>query len=135
MSSASVPDGVYYAGAVADFSSSVAELFEDNNAKVGNRVGVGTAPDFYVAEVSSGTAVAPGGQVQVSVTLCNQGTQYGFPEPFLFFSTDEVIDGEDLMAGQLYPMPYLAPGACDVVSGMAYAPPGSGVFPIRASFA
>src|SRR5262249_36053471 len=40
--------GTYWVGAIADRTNSVVELLEDNNATAGNRIGVGSLPDFVV---------------------------------------------------------------------------------------
>ncbi|HEY8210992.1 MAG TPA: CARDB domain-containing protein, partial [Myxococcaceae bacterium] len=116
-------DGTYYIGAIADQYGGMPELFEDNNTRAGNRVGVGNAPDFYVKAVSAPASALPGSPVTVTATICNQGTLPGSAPVGVYFSTDAAITTVDFLGGFLPPIPFLLPGSCEVVSGTFPAPP------------
>ncbi|HYV49823.1 MAG TPA: CARDB domain-containing protein [Myxococcaceae bacterium] len=115
--------GIYYVGAIADSFGGVHELFKDNNAGTGNRVGVGNSPDFYVKSVSTAASALPGGQLTVTATVCNQGTVAGSAPTVVYFSTDSTIDQTDYMGGALPPFSFLLPGYCEVLTGTFPAPP------------
>jgi sulfur relay (sulfurtransferase) complex TusBCD TusD component (DsrE family) len=89
---ANVPnDGAWYLGAIADLRQSTVELLEDNNARAGTRMGVGSRPDFVVREVTGPASSQLSGGFSASVTLCNQGTYGGQADVDLFLSKDETI--------------------------------------------
>jgi subtilase family serine protease len=115
--------GTYYVGAIIDGPGFMPELFKDNDIGVGNRVGVGSAPDFYLKSVSTAPSATPYSPVTVSAMVCNQGTTPGSAPVFVFFSTDTTIDGMDYFGGILPPIPFLPPGGCDVATGTFPAPP------------
>jgi len=115
--------GIYYVGAIIDSFGGVHELFKDNNAGTGNRVGVGNSPDFYVQSVSTAASALPGSQLSVTATVCNQGTTAGSTPAFIYFSTDATIEQTDFMAGPLPPFNFLLPGHCEVLTGTFPAPP------------
>ncbi|SEN33240.1 CARDB protein [Stigmatella aurantiaca] len=121
-------DGAYHLGAAVDPWNTFTELIEDNNVKVGSRVGVGDAPDFVVTQVSGPASIAPGQDFQAAVTVCNQGTRGGGTDVALVLSQDTVITvsqppsgGEDAWVGQAW-VEHLQPGMCQTVSvqGMAH---------------
>ncbi|WP_257454155.1 CARDB domain-containing protein [Archangium lipolyticum] len=129
--SAYVPaDGTYYLGAVVDGQNSLAELIEDNNAKAGNRIGIGNKPDFFVSAVSSASTVKQGQSLTASVTVCNQGTQAGSTVVEVYLSADTTITPN----GPMGPSPdaflgynstaTLSAGQCQLLSvvGPAYVP-------------
>src|SRR5439155_23333032 len=92
------PAGSYWVGAIADQHGWVAETLEDNNAATGTRLAVGYAPDFAVTSVTAPPSALPGSSVQVTATLCNQGTLgAGAPAVEVFFSTDTTITGNDFL--------------------------------------
>lgn len=122
------PDGVYYVGAILDRNSQVQELIETNNAAAGNRIGVGNKPDIVVTQVSTAVSAPVGGQVQVTVTSCNQGTQSGSAPLDLFFSSDATITAADFWVGSLPPGPSLSPGMCTTQIATAWAPGPEGVY-------
>ena len=83
-------------GPMADRFNSMAELREDNNATAGNRLVVGSGPDFVITAVSTAPGAMPGSMVTVSATVCNQGTSgAGAPPVEAFFSKDTTITGSD----------------------------------------
>lgn len=70
--------GVYTLGAIVDGPySSIPELREDNNAAVGGELVVGPGVDYVVSAVGGPSSLAPGQNVSIPVTVCNQGTQPG----------------------------------------------------------
>ena len=114
--------GTYYVGAIAN-AFGPNELFKDNNALAGNRIGVGNAPDFYLQSVSTAASVLPGGQLTVKTKICNRGTQPAGAPVAVYFSTDATIANTDFFAGLLPPFPYILPGGCEVLTGTFPAPP------------
>ena len=86
--------GAVYLGAVVDPGGYSAELIEDNNSKVGDRVGVGHGVDYVVTAVKTPVpSVKPGQSLTVQVTVCNQGTQAdsGGTGVVVLLSADAVI--------------------------------------------
>src|SRR5205814_1814560 len=98
---ASVPNGVYYIGAIADRSNLLVELIEDNNTATGNRVGVGNKPDLIVTQVSGPPSATGGASMAIAVTVCNQGTQPGSAPVDLLLSADSTITSADWWIGSL----------------------------------
>ncbi|MDC0711305.1 CARDB domain-containing protein [Stigmatella sp. ncwal1] len=127
-------DGAYYLGAVVDPWNNALELIEDNNTKVGSRVGVGDATDFVVTQVTSPPNVQPGQSFNAAVTVCNQGTRGGDTLVELYLSQDTIITLQnqssegDRRVGNGW-VDYLAPGGCQTVSVEAHASvPGEGAY-------
>ncbi|EAU66582.1 fibronectin type III domain protein, putative [Stigmatella aurantiaca DW4/3-1] len=120
-SSGGAQEGVYSLGAVVDPWLNTPELLEDNNTKVGNRLGLGDAPDFAVTQVTPPPSLRPGHPFNASVTVCNQGTRGGSTDVELFLSQDTVITlpnnagAGDSPAGIGW-VDYLVPGGCQTVS-------------------
>ncbi|WP_158502297.1 CARDB domain-containing protein [Vitiosangium sp. GDMCC 1.1324] len=86
-------DGAYYLAAAVDTTWVEQELREDNNARVGNLMGVGNRSDLVVSEVSAPASVGNSQSFTASVKVCNQGTSptnsyYGTPRVELFLSAD-----------------------------------------------
>jgi subtilase family serine protease len=117
-------NGVYYLGAVVDPSNSRNELVEDNNTTLGNRVGVGSDPDFVVESVKGPPSAGHGQPITTQVKVCNQGTQAGSAFVGVYVSTDTLIEPpvpglpphlQDAPAGGA-PTDYLEPGRCQTVS-------------------
>ncbi|HYH97764.1 CARDB domain-containing protein, partial [Hyalangium sp.] len=85
-----LPEGAWYLGARA-----TGDWYEDpnpsNNARIGNRIGIGTAPDFLVQTVSGPVSVTPGAPFTASVTVCNPGTVSGGTDVQLVLSRDTTI--------------------------------------------
>jgi subtilase family serine protease len=118
----SVVDGAYYLGAVADAHNQRVELIEDNNAKVGNVIGVGYRADFVITSVTGPSSVVRNAPFSASVTVCNRGQVTDSVEAELYFSSDATIrvptpplPPEDFYLGTL-PAVTLAPGACSTRS-------------------
>lgn len=118
-----VTEGVKYVGAIADVTNSRPELFEDNNAHTGNRLGVGHRPDFIVKSVTAPGTIVIHQPVTATVEVCNQGTRAGFTRVELFYSRDAVITGHSSPPGAEpdYPLGMkhvddLAAGQCQTVS-------------------
>ncbi len=89
--SASAPEGAYYLGAAVDPYNNRLELIDDNNTRVGTRIGVGNRPDFVVSSVTGPTSARPGQALKASVAVCNQGTAPGGTHVALYLSSDAVI--------------------------------------------
>ncbi len=119
--------GLFHVGGIVDEWDAVPELLESDNARVLDRLGVGSGADFVVNRLSGPTSAFPHGVLPVEVEVCNQGTLHGGPvELSLYLSEDAEIEGsyfvpgEDPMVGFL-PVPGLAPGACHVETVDAHA--------------
>ena len=89
--SASVPDGAWYVGAIADTYNSSAETNEANNARTGPLVGVGSAPDIVVSSITVPDSASQGEYFTSTVTVCNQGTVAGETNVQLVLSEDTTI--------------------------------------------
>lgn len=112
---AGVPDGAWILGAIVDPTNSVMELFENNNAKAGPQLGVGSKPDFIISNVTAPPSITNGAPFTANVTVCNQGTVSGSTNVDVVFSTDTVINTSDPWIGG-QPSGTLAPGQCSVLS-------------------
>jgi subtilase family serine protease len=131
-------DGAYYVGAVVDPYNSRSELNEANNAKAGDRMGVGNRSDMVVSWVAGPTSAMPGQSITAQVTVCNQGTQGDSTNVEVYLSADANIlppmppnPPEDSLVG-MAPVPYLYPGQCTTVAVSGYAnapyPGGDGAY-------
>ncbi|QSQ20700.1 hypothetical protein JY651_36530 [Pyxidicoccus parkwayensis] len=116
-------EGVWYVGAVVDSDNFLSELIEDNNTRVGNRMGVGYKPELVVTAVSGPASAQPGSSINLTATVCNQGTQ---PAPALvewYLSQDAVITPRGASAD--VPVGYtslsLNPGQCATRTIQGYA--------------
>ncbi|MBZ4421162.1 CARDB domain-containing protein [Myxococcus sp. RHSTA-1-4] len=99
-------DGAYYLGAIVDAFQSEQELREDNNAFISGLMGVGNRSDLVVTKLSGPASVGPGDAFTATVTVCNQGTERAYEQPFveLYLSMDTTLTGP-LMPGPGMPMP------------------------------
>jgi len=106
-SEATVPSDVY----VTDISAGGGETMSATFS-IGEDVPV-SGPDLVISSVTSPSTGTLGGEIQVSATLKNQGTETA-PESLLlfYFSTDDIITLDDIAdgVGGCY-MPELAAGA------------------------
>jgi subtilase family serine protease len=117
----------------ADGFETVMELVESNNETAGPWMGIGSGPDFVVQSISAPASVHGGESFDVTVDLCNQGTQPGPPTAvMLYHSTDAVIEGSlppypgpDLYAGEIVSPDPLMPGACLALTGTGMADPAA----------
>lgn len=121
-------NGPAYLGAIVDVPDVLAELFEDNNTRAGNRLGVGYGPDLVVRVVGSPPPSAQAGQpISAKLEVCNQGTQAtsGSLTVDLFQSVDGTVTLQDRFLGGTN-LPQLAPGECRsvLVSGPVSGPDG-----------
>ncbi|QRN99926.1 hypothetical protein JRI60_13275 [Archangium violaceum] len=119
----SLPDGAYHLGAIADPANGVQEFVESNNAHAGDLMGVGHAPDLIVTAVTGPVSVRTSDSFTASVTVCNQGTEWGHPRVAVFVSPDPVITGQgpssdDIPVGTYY-VGSLGPEHCDTVQVQA----------------
>ncbi|WP_437693045.1 CARDB domain-containing protein [Sorangium sp. So ce176] len=126
--SASVPEGVYFLGAVAREDGWNDELITSNNARAGGPLGVGHRADLVVFAVSGPKSLVPGaGVFDASFTVCNQGTvpSYG-ADLDLLLSSDGAITSADLPIGGSH-VPSLSPGQCfsATIAANAYVPSGA----------
>ncbi|WP_158513097.1 CARDB domain-containing protein [Myxococcus hansupus] len=127
-----VTPGAKYLGAIADVMNNVPELFEDNNAHTGPRLGVGNGPDFIVKTVTAPATLSLGTPIAVTLEVCNQGTQTGQTPVDLFLSQDTLITppGGPNQPGD-YPLRMLftdpiAPGQCQTLSTLVHNGGGGG---------
>jgi subtilase family serine protease len=126
--------GAYVLGAIVDPHRWLTELIEDNNARAGDRIGIGFEADLVVAEVSGPPSAQPWTDFPVTARACNQGqgTSYDATLEVVLSADADVGDGAgDLLIGSV-PVPMLAPGACHDVSTMAMAQVFSGVYTLGA---
>ena len=108
---ASAPEGAYRLGAIA-FAGGSVELVGSNNAAAGNQIGIGGYPDLIISAVSAPPSVAPGGNFDVAVTLCNQGTTPAYGTGVeVRLSTDAGITLADSLVGTSW-TGYLDAGQC-----------------------
>lgn len=120
--------GAAYAGAIVDEFDSEPELREDNNTFVGNQVGIGHGPDLIVSVIEAPPSAEPGAPIDVTVTICNQGTdRTAYADVSVYLSTDLRWVGVGSGATDMDPMvgqasvQNLEPGRCrsQTVSGFA----------------
>jgi subtilase family serine protease len=85
--------GAYHLSAIVDPYLSEQELREDNNAFVGERMGVGGMPDLVVTAVKAPASVRDGEPFTATVTVCNHGGGYPFGtgQVDLYLSTDATL--------------------------------------------
>jgi hypothetical protein len=89
---AQVPEqGGYYLAALVDPGNGFAELLDNNNSRVGNRIGVGARADFVVTAVTGPASVQQGQTLTSSVTVCNHGTVSDNAEVGLYLSLDSTL--------------------------------------------
>src|SRR6185295_16839799 len=123
------PSGTYRVGAIADPGGGFTELFKDNNALAGNVIAVGNGADLIISSVSTAASAMPGSSVQVTATVCNQGTQGSNPPVVeIVFSPDATITGTDFLAGVMGDAPYLDPGSCATQTRNVTLPPNLGTY-------
>jgi subtilase family serine protease len=128
---ASVPNGAWYLGAIADPSALQAEGDETNNTYLSGQLGIGYDADFIVTSVKGPTSVQSGQSLTAQVTVCNQGQQSASTDVAVYLSADATIrvpspstPPEDALLGSTF-TPSLSPGQCATVavSGNAWPPP------------
>nr|WP_281404489.1 CARDB domain-containing protein [Pyxidicoccus fallax] len=133
------PNASLYVGAIVDPYQSEQELREDNNAFIGDRVGVGHLADLVVTKVTAPASVRDGHPFAAKVTVCNQGTEYtnsGSNQVELYLSTDATLTPPNTQGpGPMLPtsqrmigstqVPSMYAGQCvDLpVQAQAYPPP------------
>ncbi|HYH98473.1 CARDB domain-containing protein, partial [Hyalangium sp.] len=110
---AQVPqEGVWYLGAVADPANAVPELIETNNTRASQLLGIGSQADLIVQAVSAPNSAAPeGGSLEVTVTVCNQGTTGANAYAEFYLSQDKAISILDTQVGWAS-LGMLGPGQC-----------------------
>lgn len=101
-----VPDsGTHFLGISVDEFDSVFEVREDNNIFVGPQVAVGFGPDLVVEAIETPPSARPGDDMQISVTVCNQGTERSARSDLnLYLTEDETVEGA---SGPGLPDPFL----------------------------
>lgn len=120
---ANVPtEGTWYPGAVMNPQRNTTELLYDNNTRAGARMGVGLRPDFVVTAVTAPNSALPGSPLNVTATVCNQGTQPGSASVDWYLSQDTVITPSpsntpppDLLLGNAGPV-VLESGQCQTLT-------------------
>lgn len=107
---ANVAAGIYYIGAIADYSNLVMETNETNNAIAGNTITVNN-PDLKVTALTGPAKGNQGAAITISDTVQNQGTgnSAGFYTGF-YVSTDSTITTADRYLGRRF-VSSLASGA------------------------
>jgi subtilase family serine protease len=116
------PTSAYRLGAVVDIWNDVSEIIEDNNARLGDLIGVGHGPDLVVTRVSGPPSWWPYEDFEARARICNQGQS---PSPGttvrIFVSEDGLSPPEQPNPGLAW-VPWLEPGACANARGPVFAP-------------
>jgi subtilase family serine protease len=112
---ATVTEGTYYVGAIADATGLVTESKENNNAACDSTaIAISSAPkpDLVVTVVDSPSAGAAGGAIAITSTVKNIGTAGPGAASYvrLYLASDQTITTADLYLGQRYVSSSLAPG-------------------------
>jgi subtilase family serine protease len=119
----SMEPGLYYLGAVADFSGLQPEPNESNNALAGAQIDVYRAADLVIAEASASTTrVNIGETLIITNTVRNQGTTYAsnvYVEVALYLSPDATITTTDRALGSRYCASLGAGGASTAITTVA----------------
>jgi subtilase family serine protease/subtilisin family serine protease len=103
--------GTYYVGAIADTGNGVGESNESNNSFTGNPISIISEVDLIITSVSGPASASPREQVDVSITVKNQGTASGNGfHVIVYLSPDPTITQGDLEVGSRY-LSSLAGGA------------------------
>ena len=110
------PPGTYTLVAQAAPAATQGELVEDNNLRVGHRVGVGMASDFVIRALTAPASIQPGQPLTADIEVCNQGTLADYTSVDLYVSSDAVITPSEDVRVSRVSMNYLAPGDCQVVA-------------------
>ncbi|NBD14005.1 CARDB domain-containing protein [Corallococcus silvisoli] len=108
----------YSVGASVDRTWSIQEVRKDNNTFVGPRVGVGEGPDLVITALGGPANVQPGAQMQVPVTVCNQGTQSSDSRVVDFF-----LSLEPTLPEPAFPGDSLPPSPSQALLGFVEIPP------------
>lgn len=122
------PDGALYLAAAVDPQSTVQELIESNNTRLGALTGFGFGPDLIVTQLSGPPAAE--GSFTVQATVCNQGTADAPSTSLALYATaDTTVEfgpppSGDFMIGNGW-VDFLMPGRCRTVSVDAWTPPGA----------
>ncbi|WP_426754536.1 CARDB domain-containing protein [Myxococcus sp. Y35] len=131
----------FYLGAIVDPNSNIWELRRDNNAFVGNHIGVGDASDLVISTLTGPPSVAPNETFTATVRVCNQGTETaGLVLIDLNLSTRPHLAMPDWYGtGSPFPdtqipvggtsVPFLNAGSCVTTSITAIAMPPFGATP------
>ena len=94
--------GTYYIGAIADYTGTITENSETNNAFAGNTVTVTAGPDLVMATVSGPASAARGTSITISNSILNQGVGTATNTSYVGFylSKDPVITTGDQRIGR-----------------------------------
>ncbi len=114
----SMPASSYYLGGIVDYSNSISESNENNNARTGNLIQIAAArPDLIVTAVTAPTSGRKGNPITGTVTLMNQGpvTTAAGSTVALYLSSDATITGTDISLGTIS-APTLNTGASTTLS-------------------
>ncbi|WP_395805501.1 CARDB domain-containing protein [Archangium minus] len=122
-------DGAYYLVAAVDTNGMEQELREDNNVRVGSRMGVGNRSDLVVTRVESPASALQGQDFTAKVKVCNAGTapSAGYPsrprvELFLTSDATGALPADPAPLGSLE-LDVLYEGQCVTKSVPAHAWP------------
>jgi len=103
---AGMASGRYYIGAIADYSNTVTESNETNNALAGNRITITKVyPDLLMTAVSGPSSANAGQDITVVNTVKNQGLEATATSGFnvgIYLSTDSTITTGDTLIGYQY---------------------------------
>jgi uncharacterized repeat protein (TIGR01451 family) len=92
--------GIYYLGAIADYTGALPELAEGNNARAGNQIMLQIGPDLQPLLISGPALVGQSATYQVTTVIKNNGA--GNPGSFnagIYLSTDTDITTNDYLIG------------------------------------
>ncbi len=117
---ANMVPGLYYLGAIADYSGLQPEPNESNNALAGAQVEVYRDADLVIEEVTTATTrIKIGETLAVTNTVRNRGTTYAsnaYVEVALYLSSDATITTADRAIGSRYTASLAGGGASTAVT-------------------
>ena len=123
---AGLATGTYYFGAIADFSGSIGETNEANNAGVSAPVALGFGPDLVVESLSGPALVAPSQTVSVVSAIGNPGVGHsGSWQYRLYLSSDtSIATGDTLLVTSIYFSDGIVPGGTSIHTNAVAIPSG-----------
>jgi alpha-tubulin suppressor-like RCC1 family protein/subtilase family serine protease len=120
----SVSTGTYYVIAKADDGNAVTETIETNNTMASAAIAIG--PDLSVSSLSAPLTAGAGSDITVSDTTSNTGggSTGVTTSTALYFSTDSILDGADVLIGSR-PVGNISAGASNASDSSVTIPPGT----------
>ncbi|MEM9489795.1 MAG: CARDB domain-containing protein, partial [Myxococcota bacterium] len=93
-------EGTYYLGALIDRDGYVAEINDDNNSMVGDRIALSNKADLIISALSGPPSAQPWQNIDIAVTACNQGmSSSSYANVEIYLSSDPVFSADDESLG------------------------------------